>query len=88
MAKSSQEEAGIRVRIRGLEDGTHPIEIATSADVLELPMFKRSIEIHGTMTKRDERVTIDANVDSIAEMECSRCTEPVTIAVEAPMHIE
>ena len=88
MAKTNLDEAGIRIRIRGLEDGTHPIEIAAPADVLELPMFRREIAIKGTMSKRDERVTIDAQVQSIAELECSRCTEPVAISVEAPMHIE
>jgi uncharacterized protein len=88
MAKTNQEEAGIRIRIRGLEDGTHPVEITAPAAVLELPMFRREIKIKGSMSKRDERVTIDAQVSSVAELECSRCTEPVAIAVDAPMHIE
>jgi uncharacterized protein len=88
MAKQIQEEGGIRVRIRGLEDGSHPIEIHTSASVLELPMFRRDLGIKGAMVKEDERVHIDATVTSIADLECSRCTEPASFEVEAPMHIE
>jgi uncharacterized protein len=88
MAKQVQEEGGIRIKIRGLEDGSHPIQVKSSAEVLELPMFRRDLEIKGSLVKDHDRVTIDATVKSIADLECSRCTEPASFEVEAPMHIE
>jgi uncharacterized protein len=88
MAKQVEEVGGIRVRIRGLHDGSHPLEVKSTAEVLELPMFRRDLHIKGNLVKDHERVNIDAKVTAIADLECSRCTEPASFEVEAPMHIE
>jgi uncharacterized protein len=82
------EDKGIRIRIRGLEDGKHPIEIKTSADVLELPIFTRDLELTGSFVKDGEQVKIDATAKAEAELECSRCTERFTAEITAPLHVE
>lgn len=86
MAK--QEEGGIRIRIRGLEDGLHSIDISSTAEVLELPMFQRDLKIQAKMIKDGTRVTIDGRVQAEADLDCSRCTEPIHVKVDAPLHVK
>lgn len=86
MAKQA-ETPGIHIRIRGIEDGKHPLEIHTSAEVLELSTFKRDLSIDGFLTKDHERITIEGTAKAEAELECSRCTDTFTTQIKAPLFI-
>lgn len=88
--KAEHEEApAIRIKVRGMEDGVHPLEIDRSADVLEYPPFSGgTLRVVGTLEKEGERLHLHAKASADGHFECTRCNEPFDRTIKTNLDLE
>jgi len=82
------EKPELKIKIRGLDEGVHPVEIRMDASVLELPAFSGELVVHGTLEKRQERLILDVVANMRGAFECTRCTDPFTRLISAHSRLE
>ena len=86
-SKEGNEPPPINIKLRNLDDGEHEIKIVRDAEVLDYPFFSGTLNIEGTLTKAGTRFHLDAEAASIGQFECTRCTEPFSRVITAPLDL-
>lgn len=81
-------EEGIRLRVRGLPEGEHPISLTVPASVLGLPAYRRDIALNGTLTKEGEQLRLKLKASAVGDFECSRCTANFTREISADLDLQ
>ena len=86
-----EEQRGIQVRFRQIQEGTHPIRFVRSLDEMEIPGLENGegeVLIEGTVTKNVDRILFDLRLSTEGDFECTRCLEPVHREIKTTLHSE
>lgn len=78
----------VRVRVRGLGDGEHPIDFTTDAGALDYEPFANQARIHGTLVRTGEQFHLKATASAEGAFECTRCSDPFSRVIDAPLDLE
>ena len=78
----------IGIKVRNLDNGDHAIEIVRNADALDYPAFSGKLSITGTLTKKGDRLHLHAKAASEGKFECTRCTDPFSRVITAPLDLD
>ncbi len=86
-----EEQSGIQIRFRQLEEGVHPLHIERSVDELDIPALEGGggkLVITGTVTRRVDRLIFDLHLAAEGRFDCTRCLEPFERDIETDLHTE
>jgi uncharacterized protein len=61
-----------KLRIRGLSNGTHPVNLSAPADQLDLPMFSGDVKAQGELVISD-RLALHLHLEAHGTFICDRC---------------
>jgi uncharacterized protein len=87
MNKPTSETKGLRIYTRNLEEGKHPVRETWRAEALELPQFEGGVEVAGELTKLHDRILLELTASAEGKFECTRCADPFTRIITAPVNV-
>jgi uncharacterized protein len=64
--------AFFKLKVRGLANGTHPVDISASASDLDVPIFHGNIRVHGEIIV-SERLQLHLHIETTGTFICDRC---------------
>jgi len=82
------EAGGITIKVRGIDEGEHKIELEKDAKLLDYPAFTTNVRIVGTLTRSGDRFHLQGQALAKGSFECTRCADPFETTIKAPLTLD
>lgn len=76
------------IRVRSLHEGQNPISLEFDASLLEYPDFSGTAKLEGIIDRMGDRLDLRAEVSDEGNFECTRCADPFSEIIHAPIWLE